>query len=131
MSIKFKYNDTDISVGDRIKVVQRIKEGDKKRLQSFEGVLIAIKGSKENMSITVRRIGESGIGIERIFPVASPTIEKIEVTKKGGRGIRRAKIYYIREKSRKEAEKIYSRNVKKSNKLKKTSSKASGTKIKK
>jgi len=121
MSIKLKYKENDISVGDRVRVIQKIKEGDKKRLQAFEGILISIKGSKENKSITIRRIGEARIGIERIFPVASPTIESIETIKQGGRGVRRSKLYYIRDKSRKEIEKIYSRYTKKEKQTKNTS----------
>lgn len=112
MALTAHHTEIKFSVGDRIKVTQRIKEGEKKRLQAFEGILLGIKGSKENTSITVRRIGEAQIGIERIFPLHSPTIEKIEVVKEGGRGVKQAKIYYVREKSKKEIEKIYSRNIK-------------------
>lgn len=96
-------------MGDRIKVFQKIKEGDKTRTQIFEGMVIGIKGRQENKSFTVRRIGVAQVGIERIFPLGSPTIDKIEVVKKGGSGIRRAKLYYTRKKSRREVEKIYSR----------------------
>lgn len=96
-------------VGDRVKVVQKIKESGKTRSQTFEGQVIGIKGREKGKSFTVRRIGVGQIGIERIYPLASPTIEKIEVVKRGGRGVRRAKLYYTREKSRKEIEKIYSR----------------------
>jgi large subunit ribosomal protein L19 len=116
MALEIKHKDTKISVGDVIRVVQKIKEKDKSRLQAFEGLLIAIKGSKENASIMVRRIGEAQIGIERIFPLASPLIEEIRVVKTGGRGIRQAKLYYVRNKSRKEIEKIFSRTAKKSKK---------------
>ena len=113
MALSAKHKNTKFSVGDRIKVIQRITEGEKKRLQAFEGLLISIKGSEINTSITVRRIGEAQIGIERIFPLFSPVIEKIEVVRKGGRGIRRAKLYYVRDKSKKEVEKVYSRKSKK------------------
>lgn len=116
MALEIKHKDTKISVGDVIRVVQKIKERDKSRLQAFEGLLIAIKGSKENASIMVRRIGEAQIGIERIFPLASPLIEEIRVVKMGGRGVKQAKLYYVRNKSRKEIEKIFSRTVKKSKK---------------
>ena len=130
MALKAQHKDIEFSVGDRIKVIQIIKEGDKKRLQSFEGLLIGIKGSKENTSITVRRMGEAQIGIERIFPLFSPSIEKIEVVRRGGRGVKRAKLYYTREKSRKEIEKIYSRASKK-DMSKKLSAKTSKISIKK
>lgn len=129
MALKTKHKDIEFSVGDRIKVTQRIKEGEKKRLQVFDGLLIAIKGSLENTSITVRRIGEAQVGIERIFPLASPTIEKIEVVRKGGKGIRQAKLYYVRDKSKKEIEKIYSRTAKKSRSSNKISDNKTKTKI--
>jgi large subunit ribosomal protein L19 len=129
MAIYTKHKETQISIGDRIKVIQNITEGDKKRLQAFEGLLIAIKGSKNTQTITVRRIGAGQIGIERIFALHSPTIEKIEVVRKGGRGVKRAKLYYVRKKSRKEVEKIYQRAAKKeiskqSSSQKKTSKKS-------
>ncbi len=117
MSLIATHNNLSFSVGDKIKVIQKIKEGEKKRLQAFEGLLIGIRGSSENTSIIVRRIGEAQIGIERIFPLASPTIEKIEVVRKGGKGVKQAKLYYVREKPRKEIEKIYSRAFKKDKEL--------------
>lgn len=109
MALTAVLNEASFGVGDRVKVIQRIKEGDKTRLQSFEGMVIAIRGRQENKTFTVRRIGEAQIGIERIFPLLTPTIEKIEVVKKGLPGVRRAKLYYTRDKSRREVEKIYSR----------------------
>jgi len=129
MSLKAQHKDVTFSVGDSLKIVQKITEGEKKRLQAFEGLLLGIKGKNENTSITVRRIGAGQIGIERIFPLASPTIEKIEVTRKGGRGVRHAKIYYVRTKSKKEVEKIYSKASKKEiTKAAKKSEKAKNTK---
>jgi len=75
-------------------------------------------GIGERKMFTVRRIGEAAIGIERIFPLSLPTIEKIEIVKKGTRGVKRAKLYYTREKSTKEIDKIYSRsNKREKNKL--------------
>lgn len=110
MALKIKHLEVEFGVGDRVKVFQRIKEGDKTRLAFFEGIVIAIKNSLNTKSFTVRRIGEASIGIEKIFPLGLPTIEKIEVIKKGLRGSRRAKLYYIREKSTKEIDKIYWRS---------------------
>lgn len=109
MAIKAKHKDTEFGVGDTVKVVQRIKEGEKERLQTFEGIVIGIKGRGINKTFTVRRIGAQQIGIERIFPLATPTIEKVEEVRRGLRGSRRAKLYYIRDKSKREIEKIYSR----------------------
>ncbi len=91
----------EIRSGYTVRVHQKIKEGDKERIQVFEGLVIARKhGRGINSTITVRKISQ-GVGIERIFPIHSPTIEKIEVVKK--HKVRRAKLYYIRQKSAKEA----------------------------
>ena len=110
MSIKAKLEDIEFGVGDRVKVTQKITEGEKKRAQVFEGMVMGIKGRGENRSFTVRRIGAAQVGIERIFPLLSPSIEKILVVKKGMMGAKRAKLYYTREQSTKEISKIYSRN---------------------
>jgi large subunit ribosomal protein L19 len=84
----------DIKPGDTIKVHQKIKEGNKERIQIFEGLVIARKHGKGIFStITVRKI-VAGVGVERIFPVHSPAIEKIEVVRHGK--VRRAKLYYLR-----------------------------------
>jgi large subunit ribosomal protein L19 len=91
----------DIRPGDMVRVYQKIKEGDKERVQVFEGLVIARKHGKGITStITVRKI-ISGIGVERIFPVHLPTIEKIEVLKRGK--VRRAKLYYLRKAKGKKA----------------------------
>jgi len=125
MAIKIKHNNTEFGVGDQIRVIQTIKEGDKSRLQAFEGIVIKIKGREEMKTFTVRRIGAQQIGIERIFPINSPIIKEVEIVKKGGKGVRRAKLYYIREKSRKEIDTIYSRTSKKTTKKVKTTKKPS------
>jgi len=109
MPIKISHDQKDFGVGDTIRVHQKILESGKERIQIFEGMLIAIKNSGINRTFTVRKIGEAGIGIERIFVLNSPTISKVDVIKKGMRGIKRAKLYYTRQKSPKEIEKIYSR----------------------
>lgn len=124
MALSTSHGKTTFGIGDRIKVVQKIKESGKTRSQTFEGQVIGIKGRDMNKSFTVRRIGVGQIGIERIYPLASPTIEKIEVVKKGLRGVRRAKLYYTRGKSRREIERIYSRASKKEAAKKKTKTKS-------
>jgi large subunit ribosomal protein L19 len=84
----------EIRPGDTIKVHQKIKEGNKERIQVFEGVVIAKKHGKGiSATMTVRKIVD-GVGVERIFPIHSPAIEKIEVEKHGK--VRRAKLYYLR-----------------------------------
>ena len=93
----------DIRPGDTVKVVQKIKEGDKTRLQAFEGMVLAKKHGKENGgTFTVRKMIDE-IGVERIFPLYSPVIASIEVLKRAQ--VRRSKLYYIREKATKELKK--------------------------
>ena len=90
----------DINPGDTIKVSQKIKEGTKERLQSFEGLVIARKhGHGISATITVRKVS-GGIGVERVFPIHSPTIQAIGVIKRSR--VRRAKLYYIRDRAAKE-----------------------------
>jgi large subunit ribosomal protein L19 len=113
MALKITLKEIEFGVGDKIKVFQKIKEGDKERTQIFEGIVIAIRGREENKMFTVRKMGAGGIGVERIFPHASPTIEKVAVVKKGSVGIKRAKLYYVRKKAPREIEKIYSRTFRK------------------
>ena len=108
MANQTKIGETILGVGDLVRVHVRLVEKEKKggrtkkeqkiesreRIQVFEGIVIAIKGRDENKSFTVRRLGAGGIGIERIFPLCSPWISKIEVKKAGD--VRRAKLYYLR-----------------------------------
>jgi large subunit ribosomal protein L19 len=82
------------AAGDTITVYYKIKEGNKERTQFFQGVVIQRRGHKSNENFTIRKIS-GGIGVERIFPFASPNIEKIEVNKRGV--VRRARIFYLRE----------------------------------
>ncbi len=81
------------SPGDKVKVHVKVVEGGRERTQAFEGVLIRRQGSEARETFTVRRV-TFGIGVERIFPVHSPSISKIEIMKKGR--VRRAKLYYLR-----------------------------------
>ncbi|KKQ52670.1 50S ribosomal protein L19 [Candidatus Woesebacteria bacterium RIFCSPHIGHO2_01_FULL_39_17] len=115
MTLTIIHKDTSFGPGDKIKVVQKIKEGEKNRLQIFEGMVIALSGRDENKSFSVRRIGAGQIGVERIFPLYSPTIEKIEVIKKGTKGIRRGKLYYTRGISKREIDLIYKRAARREN----------------
>jgi large subunit ribosomal protein L19 len=86
--------------GDHIRVHVRVIEGDKERVQPFEGDVINIRGAGINKTFTVRKIS-SGVGVERIFPFFSPKIAKIEILKEGN--VRRAKLYYLRKLSGKAA----------------------------
>lgn len=113
MGLFINFKDLKIGVGDVIKVSQKISEKGKDRVQTFEGQLIAIKGNGGEKTITVRRIGAQKVGIERIFPLNSTTIEKIDVVKKGTSGVRHSKLYFVRNKSKKEIDKIYSRSSRK------------------
>ena len=90
----------DFNTGDRIKVYVSIIEGDKERIQPFEGDVISVRGNGLNKSFTVRKIS-SGVGVERIFRFDSPKISKIDILKKGN--VRRAKLYYLRNLSGKAA----------------------------
>lgn len=80
--------------GDSIRVRVRVKEGDKERIQPFEGICISKGGSGVNETFTVRKVS-GGIGVERVFPLHSPSIASIEVVRRGS--VRRAKLYYLRE----------------------------------
>ncbi len=114
MALKVKIKEVEFGVGDRIRVVQRIKDGDKNREAIFEGMVLGVKGREPGKTFTVRRIGEGGVGIERIFPVNLPTIDKITVVKRGLEGVKRAKLYYTRSKAPTEIEMIYKKASKKS-----------------
>ncbi len=101
------------NVGDTIAIHQRIKEGDKERVQIFEGDVLAIHKKGASSSFTVRKIGANGIAVERIIPFNSPLIKEIQVTRVAD--VRRAKLYYVRERVGKAArfkEKVVTRGQK-------------------
>ena len=79
--------------GDTVRVMVRVREGDKERLQAFQGVVVARKGSGTREMFTVQKIS-GGVGVERIFPLNAPVVDKIEVVRRGR--VRRAKLYYLR-----------------------------------
>lgn len=82
--------------GDTVRILYKIIEGDKTRIQPYEGIVIARKGKGITQTFTVRRVGADNIGVERIFPLYSPNITKLEVKKSGS--VRRSKLYYLRDK---------------------------------
>lgn len=90
----------EFQVGDTVRVHVRIREGEKERTQAFEGTVLARQGGGINEMFTVRRVS-SGIGVERIFPVSSPNLQKIVVTRRGK--ARRSKLYYLRKRTGKAA----------------------------
>ena len=109
MALITKHKEVSFGVGDTVKVSLKVKEGEKFRSQVFEGIVIGIKGRESGKSFTVRKIGAAKVGIEMIFPLDTPSLEKVEVVRKGTEGVTHAKLYYIREKSSRDIERIYSR----------------------
>ena len=93
-------NYSEVEVGDYVKAHLKIKEGNRERIQVFEGYVIARKGSGLTETMTIRRISY-GVGVERILPVHSPKIDKIDIVRKGR--VRRAKLYYLRDRQGKAA----------------------------
>ena len=106
------YRELNFEVGDTVKVHYKIIEGDKERIQVFEGIVIAIDNKGISKTFTVRRISYD-VGVERIFPLHSPRIEKITVVRKGKK--RRAKLYFLRERTGKSAKLKELRSRKKAN----------------
>jgi large subunit ribosomal protein L19 len=84
----------ELNIGDTVKVSVKIKEGERERIQIFEGTIIARRGGGISESFTVRRISY-GVGVERVFPIHSPNVEKVEIVRRGR--VRRSKLYYLRD----------------------------------
>ncbi len=93
-AMQLKTGVTPFKAGDTVNIHVRVIEGDKERIQQFQGVVISRRGSGLRQTFTVRKIS-NGVGVERIFPIHSPRIAKIELMKEGS--VRRAKMYYVRE----------------------------------
>lgn len=94
-------NIPDFRAGDTVRLAVNIKEGDKTRVQNYEGVCIAIRGEGTGRTVTVRKIGANGVGIERIFPIYTDSIAEITVIRRGR--VRRAKLFYLRDLAGKKA----------------------------
>lgn len=103
MALTAKVKESEFNVGDKVRVTQR----QDRRESNFDGIVIKIKGRGNGATFTVRRIGEAGIGIEKIFPLNLPSLEKVMVIRRGVEGVRRAKLYYIRKKTPTEIEMIF------------------------
>ncbi|MGN1315155.1 MAG: 50S ribosomal protein L19 [Lachnospiraceae bacterium] len=97
---QLKENITDFSVGDTIKVYGKIKEGNRERIQIYEGVVLKRQGGSNRETFTVRKTS-NGVGVEKTWPLHSPNVEKIEVVRRGK--VRRAKLNYLRERVGKRA----------------------------
>lgn len=97
---EIKTTPPDFRVGDSVKVHVKVTEGEKERIQVFQGIVIARKGGSVASTFTVRKISD-GVGVERIFPLYSPILGKIEVVRRGR--VRRAKLYYLRDRKGKAA----------------------------
>lgn len=91
---QYKENLVDMNVGDTVKIAYRIKEGNRERIQMFEGTIIKIQGEGVRRAFTVRRVSY-GVGVERTFLIHSPRVEEITVTKRGK--VRRARLFYLRD----------------------------------
>lgn len=109
MALTALHNDEEFRIGDTIRVHQKIQEDNKTRTQIFEGTVIALRGTGEAKTFTVRRIGAANVAIERIFPLSSPLVERVEVRAQAK--VRRAKLYYIRDKTSKEIAELTKRTV--------------------
>jgi len=107
MANYFIYKDKKFHVGDLLRIVYKIKEGEKEREQNFDGILLKVKGNEqENKTITIRKISKSGIGVERIFPLSSPWIVDIKLKKPTS--YKKASVFFIRNLSEKELrQKLY------------------------
>src|SRR5512135_3637786 len=108
-SEQFRKEPAKFGVGDSVRVHTKVVEGDKERIQIFSGVVIGMRGSGLNETFTVRRISY-GEGVERVFPVHSPRVDKIEVERKGS--VRRAKLTYLRKRLGKGATLVKEREAK-------------------
>lgn len=103
--ISTKVGEQIIHIGDVIRVHAQIVEGGKVRIQPYEGILIRLQGRDVNKTLTVRKIGAAGVGVERTWPLDSKSIVKIEVKKKTT-GVRRSKLYYLRDLTGKSAVRV-------------------------
>src|SRR3989338_7277320 len=96
MANSFLYKDTRYKIGDTVSIDYKLKEGDKERVQIFKGIIVKVRGdSEENRMFTVRKVSKTGTGVEKIIPLLSPFIDKMELVKKSS--YQKAKLYFIRD----------------------------------
>ncbi len=103
--ISAQAGEQNLHIGDTIRVHNKVVEGEKTRIQVFEGILIRLRGRDVNKTFTVRKIGAGGIGVERTWPLDSNSIVKIDIKKKAGK-VRRSKLYYLRDLTGKSAVRV-------------------------
>ena len=129
MSNSFLYKETRYKVGDTVSIDYKLKEGDKERIQIFKGIIVKVKGDSEaNRMFTVRKISKTGTGVEKIIPLLSPYIAKMELTKKSN--FQKAKLYFIRDLTEQEVRaKLYQVKKKSVAKHKKVPAKSTVKKI--
>ena len=101
---------TTVNIGDSVIIGQRIREGEKDRIQNFSGVVIAIKGEKSERTFTIRRIAAAAIGVEKIFPIDMPGLVSVKIVKQAA--VRRSKLYFLRERIGKAALQLPEKKVK-------------------
>lgn len=123
MANSFLYKETRFKVGDTVSIDYKLKEGDKERIQIFKGIIVKVKGDSEaNRMITVRKISKIGVGVEKVIPLLSPYIAKMELVKKSS--YQKAKLYFIRDLTEQEVRtKLYQVKKKEVVKTKKVSTK--------
>ena len=96
MANSFLYKETRYKIGDTVTIDYKLKEGDKERIQIFKGIIVKVRGDSEaNRMFTVRKISKTGVGVEKIIPLLSPYIAKMELVKKSS--YQKAKLYFIRD----------------------------------
>ena len=110
MSLQTIVCNTTVSIGDSVIVGQKIREGEKDRIQNFSGVVIAMKGEQSEKTFTVRRIAAGAIGVEKIFPVDMPSLVSVKIVKQAA--VRRSKLYFLRERIGKAALQLPERKAK-------------------
>jgi len=116
MSLQTIVCNTTVSIGDSVIVGQKIREGEKDRIQNFSGVVIAMKGEQSEKTFTVRRIAAGAIGVEKIFPIDMPSLVSVKIVKQAA--VRRSKLYFLRERTGKAALQLPERKVKQKSALK-------------
>jgi len=112
MAQHFIVRDQKVSVGDTVAVHQEVSEGNKKRIQIFEGIVIAAGGEGSGRSFTVRKIASNNVAVEKIFPLDLPSLQKVVVKRQGA--VRRAKLYFLRQKIGRRATRIKEKALKQS-----------------